>query len=237
MANEPDVRRVKREKRDRCIEPAPAGMTRRRFLTFLGVGSAALATGSTGILAGCVGSGERRGAVEAAEEAAAPAVAGARGLFFEPIEPTDEDELILPRGFKYDVVRKWGDSVTEDAPYGYNNDYVAYFPIDALEGDQNSGDGLLWVNLEYPDPMWVSEYTDPETEKTPEQIAQEKAAVGGAIFRVRKQGDTWAFVEDDRYNRRIDATTPMELTGPAAGSDEARQATEVVGTLANCGGG
>ena len=54
--------------------------------------------------------------------------------------------------------------------------------------------------------------------------------MGDSIFRVRKQGDTWAFVEDDQYNRRIDATTAMELTGPAVGSDEVQQATEVVGT-------
>jgi len=38
-------------------------------------------------------------------------------------------------------------------------------------------------------------------------------------------------------NRRIDATTPMDVTGPAAGSDRMRGATEGIGTLANCGGG
>jgi secreted PhoX family phosphatase len=124
VANEPDVRRIKREKRDRRIDPAPAGMTRRRFLTFLGVGSAALATGSAGILTGCAGS-EERGTGEGAKEEATPTVAGGRGLFFEPIEATDEDEVILPEGFKYDVVRKWGDSVTKETLYGYNNDYVA----------------------------------------------------------------------------------------------------------------
>jgi secreted PhoX family phosphatase len=240
VANEPHVRRVKREKRDRRIEPAPAGMTRRRFLTFLGVGSAALAAGSAGILTGCTGSGKQSaGATEGARETAARVAAGVGGLFFAPIEASDKDAVILPEGFEYNVVRKWGDPVTRDAAYGYNNDYVAYFPIDALEGGQNSEDGLLWVNHEYLNPKWVSEYTDTEakTKKTPEQIAQEKAVVGGSIFRVRKQGNTWAFVEDDQYNRRIDATTAMELTGPAAGSDEVQQATEVVGTLANCGGG
>ena len=52
--------------------------------------------------------------------------------------------MVLPEGFKYDVVRKWGDEVAGDeAPYGYNNDYVAYFPIDALEGGRNSADGIL----------------------------------------------------------------------------------------------
>ena len=230
MANEPDVVRIKREKRERRVEPAPAGLTRRRFLTFLGAGSAALAAGSTGLL----DTGQGGGGVRSA--AAQTSGGGGRGgAFFPPIEPTDEDDLILPEGFRYDVVRKWGDQITEDAPYGYNNDYVAYFPIDAPEGGQNSQDGLLWVNHEYPDPKWVSEYQDGK--KTPEQIAEEKTSVGGSIFRVQKSGNNWEFIEGDQYNRRIDATTPMDLTGPAAGADEVQGANEVIGTLANCGGG
>ncbi len=37
VANEPDVMRIKREKRERHVEPVPASsMTRRRFLTYLG---------------------------------------------------------------------------------------------------------------------------------------------------------------------------------------------------------
>jgi uncharacterized protein len=99
---------------------------------------------------------------------------------------------MLPEGFKYDILRKWGDNVAgDDAPYGYNNDYVAYFPIDALDGGQSSTDGILWVNHEYPDSKWVSEYEDSEreTEKSPEQIAQEKAVVGGSIFRLSRNLD------------------------------------------------
>ena len=240
MAKEPDVVRIKREKRGRPLEPVPAGMTRRRFLTFLGAGSAALAAGSAGAPTGGAGGGAAPviEGVGASEAQAAQTSAGR--LSFTPIEPSGEDDVVLPEGFKYDVVRKWGDNVLGDeTPYGYNNDYVAYFPIDALEGGQSSQDGILWVNHEYPDPKWVSEYQDPdkETEKTPEQIAQEKAVVGGSIFRVRKQGNSWAFVDDDQYNRRIDATTPMGLTGPASSSEEVDGADEVIGTLANCGGG
>ena len=185
VANEPDVVRIKRKKRERPVEPAPAGLTRRRFLTFLGAGSAALAAGSVGTPTG-VGDTPAIGGVSEAR------AAQASRLSFTPIEPSGDDEVVLPRGFKYDIVRKWGDRVTEDADYGYNNDFVAYFPIDALDGGQNSQDGILWVNHEYPDPKWVSEYEDSEreTEKSPEQVAQEKAVVGGSIFRVRRQSDT-----------------------------------------------
>ena len=50
MTDGPSVRRIKSEKRNMPVEPAPAGMSRRRFLTFLGTGSAALAARSAGLL-------------------------------------------------------------------------------------------------------------------------------------------------------------------------------------------
>ncbi|MDP8901854.1 MAG: DUF839 domain-containing protein, partial [Actinomycetota bacterium] len=236
MAKWSGVQRIKKEKRDRRADFSP-GVTRRTFLTFLGAGSAALAAGSAGLTAGPAGAQE--GFSGAASTPYRSDSAGSFGLSFEPIEPTDADELVLPEGFKFDIIRRWGEPVTADRDFGYNNDYVAYFPIDALQGGTNSEDGLLWVNHEYTNPKWVSDYTDPDnaTKKTKDQVAREKAAVGGSVIRVRKEGDTWKFVDDEDYNRRIDATTPMVLTGAAAGSDAVKGATEVIGTLANCSGG
>ena len=56
---------------------------------------------------------------------------------------------------------------------------MAYFPIDALEGGDDSEDGILWVNHEYINPMFWSGYTDAEnaTKKTKAQIAREKAGL------------------------------------------------------------
>ena len=177
MAKKPGAQQIKKEKRDLHIESAPARMSRRRFLTYLGTGSVALVAGSSGVLAGCGKSEEESAANEGSPKETAQAPAGGEELFFEPIEPSDADDLVLPEGFKYDVIRKWGDLVTPDRDYGYNNDYVAYFPIDTLEGGENSEDGLLWVNHEYPIALFVSNYTNPDydTKKTPEQISKEKA--------------------------------------------------------------
>ena len=230
------VQKIKKEKRDRRVEAAP-GMTRRSFLTYLGVGSAALAAGSAGVAAGPAGAQE--GFAGAASTPYRVGPGDGFALSFDPIEPTDADKLVLPEGFKFDIIRRWGEPVTADRNFGYNNDYVAYFPIDGLRGGASSEDGLLWVNHEYANPMYVSDYTDPDnaTKKTKEQVDREKAAVGGSVIRVRKEGDTWKFVEGDGHNRRIDATTPMDLTGAAAGSDAVGGATEVIGTLGNCSGG
>jgi secreted PhoX family phosphatase len=215
MADGPSVRRIKSEKRNLPVEPVPGGMSRRRFLTFLGTGSTALAAGSAGVLTGCAQS-EEQGSTKQKAQQGGSAPTGASPSFFEAIEPTDKDDLVLPEGFGYEIIRSAGDPLGGDLTYGDHNDFVAYFPIDALKGGNDSEDGILWVNHEYINPMFWSGYTDTEnaTKKTKGQIAREKAGVGGAVVRVKKEGDTWTFVEDDEHNRRIDATTPIDVTGP-----------------------
>jgi uncharacterized protein len=243
MAGGPSVQRIKKDKRDLLVEPAPSGMSRRRFLTFLGTGSAALAAGSSGILAGCAEGEEQGQNAQGSQENGTSQTAGGQrgGASFRPVEPSDRDDIVLPEGFGYEILRSSGDSLGGDMVYGDHNDFVAYFPADALDGGENSEDGILWINHEYVNPMFWSDYTDTEgaTKKTKEQIAREKAGVGGSVVRIRKEGDSWTFVEGDAMNRRIDATTPMGVTGPAAGSPEMRMEgqSEVIGTLANCGGG
>ncbi len=116
------VSQVKKEKRDRGADVAP-GMTRRSFLTYLGVGSAALAAGSTGVLPGTAAA--REGFTSAPSTPYRDETAGGFELVFDPIEPTDADKLVLPEGYKFDIVRRWGEPVTGDRNFGYNNDYVA----------------------------------------------------------------------------------------------------------------
>lgn len=154
---------------------------------------------------------------------------------FEPIRPTDADELVLPPGFRYDVIRMYGDEIAPGLPYGYNNDFLAYLPIDFLEGGDSSRDGLLWVNHENPSPLFL--HGNRRAPKTAEQIAIERMSVGGSIFRVsRADDDRWAF-RNDAHNRRVTANTPCILTGPAAGSDAVGGARMVIGSVANCSGG
>ncbi|BAQ62692.1 Tat (twin-arginine translocation) pathway signal sequence domain protein [Geminocystis sp. NIES-3708] len=62
-----------------------------------------------------------------------------------------EDDLILPEGFKYDVIASWGDKVG-DSRFGYNNDYVSFVEISPNEG-------FLVINFEYVSPIpWLQTY-------------------------------------------------------------------------------
>lgn len=51
------------------------------------------------------------------------------------------DDLILPDGYRYDVVMAWGDRLG-DSRFGYNNDYLSFIETDA-------DSGYLAVNFEY----------------------------------------------------------------------------------------
>jgi secreted PhoX family phosphatase len=74
------------------------------------------------------------------------------------------------------IIRSSCDPLGGGLSCGDQNGYVAYFPIDALGGVEDSEDGIVWVNHEYIKLMFWFDYTDPEgqTKKTKEQIAREK---------------------------------------------------------------
>ncbi|MBO2530816.1 MAG: PhoX family phosphatase [Thermobifida fusca] len=175
-------------------------------------------------------------------------------LDFTPVRPNTDDTVTVPRNYAHRVVVRWGDPVVPGAPefdfanqsaeaqekqFGYNCDYVSFFPIDSRRA-------LLWVNHEYTNEnLMFAGYTDGSTADL-EQIKISMAAHGGSVVEIERVGTTgeWRLVTKGRrpYNRRITATTPMKLTGPAAGHPLLRTAadpsgTRVLGMLNNCGGG
>lgn len=116
--------------------------------------------------------------------------------------------------------------------FGYNNDFLAYFPIDALNGGKNNREGLLFVSHEYPLPIFVSGHSG-EGIKTEAQITAEKLSVGASILHIRNEGGTWKHLPGSRYTRRLTALYPsIDTTGPAT-----KQVPQARGTLGNCSGG
>lgn len=200
-------------------------LSRRQFLTYVGMGSYALLTQ--------ISQGAKKVQFPVRRRKAPPP------SFFNPIGPSKEDELILPEGYKQDLIIKWGEdlgSKSKDGKaeaFGFNNDFLAYFPIDALKGGDNNCEGLLWVNHEYPNPVLVSGYSDLTKKKTTEQIIKEKLCVGGSIIHVQRKDGKWTHVPGSKYTRRFTAAYPkIDLTGEAA-----KTVPFGIGTLANCSGG
>lgn len=183
------------------------------------------------------------------------------GLHFPPIAPTDKavDAVVVADGYANNIVIRWGDPVvpgagpidyanqtgeTQAGQFGYNCDYVGFFALGGGRGPGASRHGLIVVNHEYTIPELMFPGYVPGS-PTLEQVNAELAAHGLTVVELRRErGATggFVFVPGSGFNRRITATTPMLLTGPAAGDELLRTSadptgTRVLGTLNNCAGG
>ncbi|WP_109300161.1 PhoX family phosphatase [Aquimarina sp. AU474] len=155
-------------------------------------------------------------------------------IVLESLAPSDKDDLLLTNGLDYHTIVKWGDKISNQDTFGFNNDFTCFIPLD----ENNPKDGLLWVNHEYVNPLYVSdfnyrEHEDPTKHRTKEQVDKEMYDVGGSIVRIKEVNGMWEIVENDPHNRRITGKTPIELNWdtPIKGKNT------VIGTLANCSGG
>ncbi len=181
---------------------------------------------------------------------------GTRTLGFKPIDLSTEDRVLLPEGYTHNVVIRWGDPLlrgarrfdihnwdarSQEAAFGYNCDYITWLPLPGYASG-NSDWALIWVNHEYTNPELI--FPGYQVGKpTKEQVDIELAAHGGSVVEVRRNRDgSVEYLPVSRYNRRITATTLMELTGPAAGHPLLQTRADpsgrrVLGMLNNCAGG
>lgn len=201
---------------------------RRTFLSYLGTGAAALAAASAGL-----------GTLEGKASAMSPTADHLFGFgtnkvsgYFEPIEASKEDELILPRGFKYDVVAAFDDVINSAGEkFGQAADYNAFFPING-----SNTRGLLATNHEYSLIFSIGPVKDGKLTK--EQIEKDLYYQGMSVIEVfLDETGTWKMDTTSKYARRINGFTKFELTGPAKGIAALNGAMTVQGTFANCSGG
>ncbi|PKV51374.1 hypothetical protein ATE84_3459 [Aquimarina sp. MAR_2010_214] len=155
-------------------------------------------------------------------------------LVLEDLVPSDEDDLLLVNGLDYHTIIKWGDEISDTDTFGFNNDFTCFIPFD----DNNPKDGLLWVNHEYVNPLFVSDfnrgdYDNPSEHRTIAQVDKEMYNVGGSIVRIKEENGRWKMVKNDSHNRRITAKTPIQINWdtPIKGK------TTLIGTHSNCSGG
>ncbi|MCX7740375.1 MAG: DUF839 domain-containing protein, partial [Meiothermus sp.] len=181
---------------------------------------------------------------------------GGSTLRFKPIGLSTEDRLIVAEGYTTNIVIRWGDPIgrgarrfnvndwdarSQEQAFGYNVDYISWLPLpDYASG--NSRRAILWANHEYTNPeLMFPGYR--QGSPTKEQVDIELAAHGGTQIEVRRASDgSIYYLPFSPYNRRITATTPMEITGPAAGHPLLQTKADptgrrVLGMLNNCAGG
>lgn len=233
-----------------CFATIMAGRHRRRQVLKGGLGFAVSAF-FLGALNGC------------GEGASGPVQGTARRkplLGFTPVAASREDRVVIPRGYRASVFSAWGDPLNGTEPAyrpdasntaeeqarqkGSHHDGMHYFPIDSQSGGASSSEGLLVTNHEYVDPN-ILHKDGPILEggRPVEQVYKEMAAHGISLQHIKKQPDgQWRVVAGSHYNRRITASTLIELAGPVRGYEKCRTAfspdgTLTRGTLNNCSNG
>lgn len=178
-------------------------------------------------------------------------------LLFEPIAGTSRDTTVVATNYRSDLLIGWGDPLFSDSPafdparqtarsqalqFGYNVDWMGFFPLPGYEV-KNPSHGLIAVNHEYTNPELMFKNWAGFDNQTKDQSEVELEAHGLTVVEVmRDRNGRWRYIQGSRYNRRISATTPFRLTGPAAGSRWLQTSTDingdtVAGTLNNCAGG
>ncbi len=178
---------------------------------------------------------------------------------FEELNAGIDANHHVATGYRGQVLIRWGDPLFPDSPafnptaqtaaaqlkqFGYNNDYVAFFPLDGA-GKR----GLLCVNHEYTNEevmfpgIGKRQDTSGFEDMTPELVDIEMAAHGVSIVEIAREGEDWRVVLDSPYNRRISpGNTEMKVDGPAAGDPRLKTGADpsgktILGTLNNCAGG
>ena len=198
---------------------------RKEFLSFLGKASIGLAIPP--FLNSCGSTAK----IVSSQELDADTLKSLRKIPLLGLVASDKDDLELASHLDYQVILSWKDKISEEDSFGFNCDFTCFIPFD----DESPDDGLLWVNHEYANPLFVSgfNYRDKDQSKSQAQVDQEMYNVGGTIVRIRKENGNWKVVKNDPYNRRITANTPI----PFNWDTPIKGKTKAIGTLANCSGG
>jgi len=188
-------------------------------------------------------------------------------LGFEAVPVSDADTLVVPPGYRAQVLLPWGEPLPGGPAFdlansgadqagqvGSHHDGMHFFPIEgASPYEGSSEDGLLVMNHEYVEPRFmhaasVGESLDSnqtrllDGRRDADEVLKEINGHGVSVVRIRRQDDgSWQAVEDPR-NRRVTGLTPMTIAGPVRGSDFVKTAyspagEETRGTLNNCAHG
>ncbi|MCZ8513237.1 DUF839 domain-containing protein [Paenibacillus filicis] len=204
-------------------------ISRRSFLAYVGSGTVALLAASSG-LGALTGQAKSQESAKALFSYETDPLTSAPGL----IPPSSQDELLLPSGFKYDVLAAFGDSINAKGDtFGFNNSYTGYYPADG----SSSLNGLLWVHHESADAYWVlgaktnGSYSSSQIEKL---LYNQGASVLGVY---RDAFGAWKMDASAPSARRISGLDAFELAGPARGAKAVYGASRVQGTLGSGSGG
>ncbi|WP_306147042.1 MULTISPECIES: PhoX family phosphatase [unclassified Roseibium] len=169
---------------------------------------------------------------------------------FTQIPTSTADAVIVPEGYKSEILVQWGDPLWSDVPEfddatrGTADSQARAFGdnTDGMDVFSHDGKTLLVVNNEYTNRDIIALSAEDKRIMAEDDIAKGMMAHGISVVEIANDGGAWKIVKDSPYNRRITPQSEMELTGPAAGHDLMKTeadptGTKSLGTWNNCGNG
>ncbi|MEQ1439510.1 PhoX family phosphatase [Fontimonas sp. SYSU GA230001] len=180
-----------------------------------------------------------------------------RRLGFAPVAKSLEDRVALPAGYSARVLYALGDPLAAglaeyandgsddgnwDRRAGDHHDGMAYFPFP--KGSGSATEGLLAVNHEALTDIYLHANgpTSIQGRRPLAEVVKEQHAHGVSVIKIAKSANGWAVDRGAAQNKRWHVNSPMQISGPVAGSPLlvtklSPDATTTHGTLNNCGHG
>lgn len=191
---------------------------------------------------------------------------GEKMLDFTPVAKHTDDLLAVPEGYTAQVLYRLGDPIRHTFAAYLNNGLDEADSFEYRAGDHHDGmhyfgltkggyapdpsnakRGLLAMNHENITQIFLHSAEEvaaglDNSGRVPAQIDKEVNAHGVSVIEVFNHNGTFKLNKKSPFNRRITATTPMDLCGPARGNALLATAyspdgTETRGTLNNCANG
>lgn len=199
---------------------------------------------------------------DSADESAAPTPSSPATLRldFDAVPHSLEDRLMVPPGYRAEILYALGDPLTGDTPAylndgtepgssfafrsGDQHDGMAYFGLSAgrTRDEGSSTRGLIAINHENITQVYLHATGPTPAPRPADEALKEINAHGVAVFEIARDSTGWRVVADSPLNRRITPNTWTRIAGPAAGHALLRtlnspDGTMSRGTINNCASG
>ena len=169
---------------------------------------------------------------------------------FKPVSASTNDTVVLPEGYEYSILIRWGDPIYSNGPE-FDPETLGSAASQAISvGDNNDGMDtftvgtrtILVFNNEFTNLEIMFSNRASRSPETNDDVDKGKYAHGLTIVEIKETNKGWKIVKDSEFNRRITPNTEFSVVGPAVGSDLIKTTNDplgkkILGTFNNCGNG
>lgn len=173
-----------------------------------------------------------------------------RRPIFKPVSASTADRVLIPEGYEYSILARWGDPIYSNTPEFDSESRGSASSQATSVGDNNDGMDtfsvgsrtILVFNNEFTNLDILFGNRTNQLPETDDDVDKGKFAHGLTIVEIKETTRGWEIVKDSQFNKRITPNTEISVVGPAAGSELLKTKNDplgmkILGTFNNCGNG